>query len=257
MILALINSKGGVAKTTSAVNLAAGLASLGHPTLLVDLDSQCSAALSLGVTREDLLPSSANVLLDGMPIRQAIRPTAIDSLSLLTASIELANADLALSQLRGREERLKAALAPIRNDYRYIILDCPPSLSLLPINALIASDAFIVPVVPQYLALEGLLNLLETVETIRQNMNARSLLLGLLLTLVDYRAKVTADIIERIRKAYGKQVFETEIRVNIRLAEAPSFGESIFDYDRSSTGAHAYRSLALEVVKRAKSKHIK
>jgi chromosome partitioning protein len=257
MILALINSKGGVAKTTSAVNLAAGLASLGHATLLVDLDSQCSASLSLGITREDLLPSSANVLLDGMPIRQAIRPTSIDSLSLLTASIELANADLALSQLRGREEQLKAALTPIRNDFRYIILDCPPSLSLLPINALIASDAFIVPVVPQYLALEGLLNLLETVETIRQNMNARSVLLGLLLTLVDYRAKVTTDIIERIRKAYGKQVFDTEIRVNIRLAEAPSFGESIFDYDSSSTGAHAYRALALEVVKRAKSKHIK
>jgi chromosome partitioning protein len=253
MILALVNNKGGVGKTTTAVNLSAGLANKDRRVLLIDLDSQGSASLSLGVPRSDLHPSSSEVLLDGIAIHQAIRKTPVEGLDLLTGSMELANADLVLSDVQGREERLKNALAPIRDDYHFLILDCPPSLSLLPINALVAVDAFIIPVVPQYLALEGLVNLLEAVERIRRGIGMVGRLLGLLLTLVDYRTKVTSEIVQMIRGHYKHQVFDTEVRVNIRLAEAPSFGKSIFEYDGASNGAEAYRRLGEEVLQRCQN----
>lgn len=252
MILALINNKGGVAKTTTAINLAAGLARRDRRVLLVDLDSQGSASLSLGVTRAALAPSSAEVLLDGLPVRQAIRPTAVAGLDLLTGTMALANADLRLADAASRERRLEAALEPVRQAYPFIVIDCPPSLSLLPVNALIAADAFLVPVTPHYLALEGLVNLMEAVERVRQGMHAGAALLGLVLTMVDYRLRVTREIVDLIRGHYRDQVFRTEIGVNVRLAEAPSFGQSIFAYDPTSTGADAYRRLTLEVQQRCR-----
>jgi chromosome partitioning protein len=252
MILALVNNKGGVAKTTCAVNLAAALAKPTRGVLLVDLDSQGSASFSLGVARADLKPSAAEVLLDGMPIRSALRHTAVAGLDLLTGSMDLANADLALADMRGRESRLKEALAPLRNDYPIIIIDNPPSLSLLPINALVAADAFVVPITPHYLALEGLVNLMGAVERLRQGMGVQAKLLGLVLTQVDYRTKVAAEIAGMIREQYKAKVFKTEIRVNVRLTEAPSFGRTILDYAASSSGAEAYRSLAAEVLQRCR-----
>ena len=248
-IIAVVNNKGGVGKTTSSVNLAAGIAA-GKRVLLIDLDAQGSASLSLGLTRGDLTPGSAEVLLEGLPIREAIRPSSVKGLDILPGSMALASADLSLSVVKGREVVLKNALTPIRGDYDFTVLDCPPSLGLLTVNALTAADFFIVPVTPDYLSLEGLVNLLDAVERIKKGIGKAAGLLGILLTLADYRLNVTEEIGQMIRGYYGRLVFKAEIRGNVRLKEAPSFGKTIFDYDNGSAGAEAYRQLTKEVLKR-------
>ena len=250
MTFALVNNKGGVGKTTSAVNLAAGLAALNLRVLLADLDAQGSASLSLGLTRADFHPGTAETILEGRPIRDAIRPSSAAGLDILPGSMKLASADLALADVRGRESVLKVAMAPIRAGYDFIVLDCPPSLGLLTVNALTAADFFLVPVTPDYLALEGLVNLMEAVEKIRAGIGKAAAPLGILLTLADYRLNVTEEIGRMIRKHYGGLVFKTEIRNNVRLKEAPSFGKTVFDYDARSAGAEAYRELAKEVLRR-------
>lgn len=256
MIVSIVNNKGGVGKTTTAVNLAAALADIGHRTLLMDLDAQASASLSLGIPRHQLAPSTADLLLQLAPIPpreiDAIRTTNVPGLDLITGSLDLANADVILAAIRGREHRLKQVLASVRDDYRFIILDCPPSLSLLSIGAIVASDGIIIPLTPHYLALEGLTALRSTIDTIRRTMNVPAHLLGIVLTMVDYRTRVTRDIIDGIRGAYGHDMFRTEIRNSVRLVEAPSFGKSIHDYAPSSPGAQAYQDLAREVLQRAK-----
>ena len=249
-IVAVVNNKGGVGKTTSAVNLAAGIAAGKKKVLLVDLDAQGSASLSLGLTRGDLSPGSAEVILEGHPIREAIRPSSVKGLDILPGSMALASADLVLSAVAGREVVLKDALTPIRGDYDFTVLDCPPSLGLLTVNALTAADFFIVPVTPDYLSLEGLVNLLDAVERIKKGIGKAAGLLGILLTLADYRLNVTEEIGQMIRGYYGRLVFKAEIRGNVRLKEAPSFGKTIFDYDNGSAGAEAYRQLTKEVLKR-------
>ena len=249
-IVAVVNNKGGVGKTTSAVNLSAGIAAGKKKVLLVDLDAQGSASLSLGLTRGDLSPGSAEVILEGHPIREAIRPSSVKGLDILPGSMALASADLVLSAVAGREVVLKDALTPIRGDYDFTVLDCPPSLGLLTVNALTAADFFIVPVTPDYLSLEGLVNLLDAVERIKKGIGKAAGLLGILLTLADYRLNVTEEIGQMIRGYYGRLVFKAEIRGNVRLKEAPSFGKTIFDYDNGSAGAEAYRQLTKEVLKR-------
>jgi chromosome partitioning protein len=251
-IIAVVNNKGGVGKTTSAVNLAAGLIAAGKKkVLLVDLDAQGSASLSLGLTRADLSPGSAEVILDGHPIREAIRPTSVKGLDILPGSMALASADLSLSVVKGREVVLKNALTPIRGDYGFTVLDCPPSLGLLTVNALTSADCFIIPLTPDYLSLEGLVNLMEAVEKIRAGIGGKvAAPLGILLTLADYRLNVTEEIGRMIRGHYGRLVFKTEIRGNVRLKEAPSFGKTIFEYDNGSAGAVAYRNLTKEVLQR-------
>jgi len=251
-IVALVNNKGGVGKTTSAVNLAAGLVAERRRVLLVDLDAQGSACLSLGLVRADLTPGVAEVILEGLPIREAIRPSSIKGLDILPGSMALASADLALSIVTGREVVLKAALTPILGDYDFAVLDCPPSLGLLTVNALTAADFFLVPVPPDYLSLEGLVNLMDAVKKIKAGIGKAADLLGILLTLADYRLNVTEEIGRMIRGYYGRLVFKTEIRGNVRLKEAPSFGKSIFDYDKRSAGAEAYRQLTKEVLQRIK-----
>lgn len=253
MILTIINSKGGVAKTTTAVNLSAALAIAGHRTLLVDLDQQCSASFSLGIRREDLAPSSADVVLDNFPVRNAIRPTMTAGLDILPASFALAHADLTLAAVPGRETKLRTALDSLRTEYPFIIIDCPPSLSLLPINALLASDRYLVPLAPHYLAVEGLFSLFDALRMIQEGIGSTATLLGILLTLVDYRTRATRDVIELLRQNYQEHVLTTEIRTNTRLAEAPSFGKTIFQHDPTSTGAHAYHALADEVIHRSAS----
>ena len=248
--IALVNNKGGVGKTTSAVSLAAGIAAEGHRVLLADLDAQGSASLSLGIVRADLSPGAAEVILEGRLIREAIRPSSVKGLDILPGSMKLASADLALSDVKVREAVLKTALKPILADYDIMVLDCPPSLGLLTVNALTAADFFLVPLTLDYLALEGLVNLLEAVERIRAGIGKTAAALGFLLTLADYRLNVTEEIAGMIRKHYGRLVFKTVIPGNVKLKEAPSFGKTIFDYDAGSAGAEAYRELTKEVLHR-------
>jgi chromosome partitioning protein len=250
VIIALISRKGGVGKTTTAVNLSAALARSGKRVLLIDLDSQASASLSLGVDRGALAPSVADVLAGGVAVDQAVRETAIAGLHLVTASVDLVHADADLARSRGREGRLRAALAPIAGAYDFIFLDCPPSLSLLPVNAVVASDAFLAPVVPQFLAASGIPNLLAAAQRVAWDAGVRTRPLGVLLTMVDYRTRATRETIDLIRGELGSLVFAIEIRVNTRLAEAPRAGQTIFQFDPTATGAAAYQLLAEELLLR-------
>jgi chromosome partitioning protein len=255
MIIALYTAKGGVGKTTSAVNLAHALCTHKQKVLLVDLDSQGSASLSLGISRQEITPSIADVLMEGAPIEDVVRETSVKNLHLVTGSMGLANFDVTLASEDRRTEVLKDGINDIRHKYDTIILDCPPSMSLLPINALVACDRYMVPVTPHYLALEGLVSLLDAIERIKAGTGLPGSLLGILLTMVDGRTKTATEISDIIRAQFQQAVFKTEIKTNIKLAEAPSFGQTIFQYDWNCTGAEAYQALAKEVIQRTEGKN--
>lgn len=252
--IAIVNNKGGQGKTTTAVNLSAFLSMQGKKTLLIDMDSQRSASISLGFDNdEDKM--IASVLLEDEPIENAIKKTEIDNLDIIVGDITLSNLDVRIAGIKGREHKLKDSLKAVKNQYDYIFLDSPPSLSLLTINALTASDYVLIPVTPQYLSMEGLRQLLSVISKIKNTMNARVKLLGIVFTMVDYRMKVTDEVIKTIRDHFKKEVFKTVIRQNVKLIEAPSFSKTIFDYAGSSSGAEGYRSLGREVIKRCQSKN--
>ena len=258
MIIAIVNNKGGTGKTTTGVNLSAALANLGHRVLLVDLDSQASASISLGVPYSELSPSSADVLFDELPIESATRNTNIRRLDLLPGGLELAHSDLILADVPGREDQLAESLMPVRDGYDFIICDCPPSLSMLPVNALVAADRYVVPVTPEYLALEGLTGLMCAVDLIREGMDINVEMLGILFTMVnparfrllnkDLRSQL--DIMDLVRGRYGKDVFKTVIRRSVSLSKAPSYGHTIFEHAPRSSGAQEYAQLAGEVLER-------
>ena len=252
MILSMVNVKGGVGKTTTAVNLAAAFAGEGGlRTLLVDLDPQGSATFSLGIGQDEAEPSAADLLLGNLPVQDVIRASRVAGLDLITGSMALAGADLELARKHQPQRRLAHCLTPIRRRYDMVVVDCPPGLGVLTLNGLGTSHAYVVPVVPHDLDMEALNRCLFALDEL-QGLARRPSLLGVLLTMVDHRTRVTDEVVEGIRQAYGRQVLGTEIPINIRLAEAPGYGMTVFEYEGWSTGAQAYRQLGGEVLERAR-----
>jgi chromosome partitioning protein len=249
-VYAIANQKGGVGKTTTAVNVAACIAEAGYETLLVDVDPQGNATVGLGVDRNNGVPGVYDVLGGDVAAEDAIRPTDIDHLSLLLSTPDLAGATMELPRLAGSEGRLRAALAGVRDRYAFTILDCPPSLGPLTVNALVAADRVIVPVQTEYFALEGLAGLLDTLSLIQRELNPRLTVAGMLLTMHDGRTKLAQDVEREVREHFPALVFDTVIPRNVRLGEAPSFGRPVIHHDPHCAGSEAYFALAKEVASR-------
>ncbi len=245
--IAVINQKGGVGKTTTVINLAAYLYKLGKTVLVVDIDPQGNATSGLGIDKQLLDRSTKDLLMAGSTLQQIV--VQVDNgIHVIPTSQSLANLEIELVRLQEREFRLKRAL--INSNYDYIIIDCPPSLSLLTVNALAAADSILIPVQAEYYALEGLSQLLEVVQLVKDGLNPDLNLLGVLLTMYDTRTSLSEQVKNEVKRYFGDKVFDTVVPRNVRLAEAPSHGKSISDYDRWSKGARAYKQLAREVHKR-------
>ncbi len=249
IVYAIANQKGGVGKTTTAVNVAACIAEAGYETLLVDVDPQGNATTGLGVERNGA-PGLYDVLGGELPALEAARPTAIDHLSLLASTPDLAGATMELPRLAGSETRLRDALAGVRERFAFTLLDCPPSLGPLTVNALVAADRVIVPVQTEYFALEGLAGLLDTLSLIQRELNPRLTVAGMLLTMHDARTKLAQDVEREVREHFPALVFDTVIPRNVRLGEAPSFGLPVIHHDPHCAGSEAYFALAKEVASR-------
>jgi chromosome partitioning protein len=248
-VYAIANQKGGVGKTTTAVNLAACVAEAGYESLLVDIDPQSNATLGLGIDKH-IKPTVYETLLGDLPLAEAIVMTDIPHLSVVPAGPDLAGATVELPRLPGSENRLREALAPIRERYAFTLLDCPPSLGPLTVNALVAADRVIVPVQAEYFALEGLAGLLDTLSLIQRELNPRLTVAGMLLTMHDGRTKLAQDVEREVREHFPQLVFDTVIPRNVRVGEAPSFGKPVIHYDPHCAGTDAYFELAKEVAAR-------
>ena len=251
-IIAITNQKGGVGKTTTAVNLSACLADQGKKVLLFDLDPRGNATSGVGINKEELEQCVYNLLIDGENAENLIIDTAYENLYLLPASIQLAGAEIGMVDFVSRETILKKALAKVKNEYDFIIIDCPPSLGLLTLNALIAADSLLIPIQSEYYALEGVSQLIKTMQIVQSSMNPDLELEGVLLTMYDGRTNLSVSVAEEVKKYFGSKVYKTLIPRNVRLSEAPSFGEPIIAYDKRSKGAEVYSKLAQEVIKNAK-----
>jgi len=248
-VIACANQKGGVGKTTTVINLAAYLALAGQRVLVVDLDPQGNATSGLGFDRQ-AANSIYPALLEPSIVRTLVQPTQVDGLLLVPSGRDLAGAEVELVALPQRERKLHAALAPLRGDYDFIVLDCPPAVGLLTVNALTAADAVLVPIQCEYYALEGLGQLLATIDLVRDNLNPRLRLAGVLLTMYDARTTLSADVAAEVRRHLDGSVFDTIVPRSVRLAEAPSYGRPIARYSPESRGAQAYEALAAEVLRR-------
>ncbi len=248
-VISFSNQKGGVGKTTTCVNLAAYLATMGKKVLLIDLDPQGNATTGLGFSK-NLKKTVYGILIDGEGVQGYALPTALEGLSLLPSTIDLAGAEVELVYKKGRERILKGALDAVKGDYDYIFLDCPPSLGLLTINALTASDGVVIPIQSEYYALEGLSQLINSIRLVRSHLNPRLEVEGVVLTMYDGRSLIAREIAAEIRKFFTKKLYDTVIPRNVRLAEAPSHGKPIVLHDAKCAGARAYCALAEEFLKK-------
>jgi chromosome partitioning protein len=246
VVLAIANQKGGVGKTTTAVNMSACVARDGAQTLVVDLDAQCNATTALGLSKQTT-PSSYDCLVGEVSVAEAARPAGPDNLWIVPAHVDLAGASVELPRLDGFEGRLQAALGPVRERFTYTLLDCPPSLGPVTVNALVAADRVIVPVQAEYLALEGLVQFLETLKLIQRELNPRLSLAGVVLTMYDDRTRLAHDVERELREHLPTRVFRTVVPRSVRVAEAPSYGVPVTQHSPNSAGSRAYRALAEEV----------
>ena len=250
-VIAISNQKGGVGKTTTSINLASGLAHVGKKVLLIDFDSQGNATQGLNANQNNSQATIHSVLMEGVPIQQAIVPKMNPRIDIVPANINLAGADLDMDKMEyGKEELLKKAIAPIRDQYDYIIIDCPPSLGLLNTNALTAADSILIPVQCEYYALEGLSELMYTIQLVKERLNNNLEIEGVVFTMYDARTNLSLQVVENVKSYLNQNIYKTIIPRNVRLAEAPSHGLPINYYDARSTGAESYQLLAEEVIHR-------
>ena len=249
-VVAIANQKGGVGKSTTTINLGACLASLGKRVLIVDLDPQGNATSGLGIERSMLTSSVYDIIVGEKMAEEVVEPTSIRDLLVLPATIDLAGAEVELVSIFSRERRLANALAPLLNDYAYVLVDCPPSLGLLTINALTAANEVLIPIQCEYYALEGLGQLLRNVELVKKNLNSELQVEGVVMTMFDGRTNLANQVIDEVKKHFAEKVYAAVIPRTVRLAEAPSFGEPIEAFDPMSRGAIAYRELAREFRRR-------
>lgn len=248
-VIAIVNQKGGVGKTTTSINLSACIAYKGKKVLLIDIDPQSNTTSGLGIDKHNIDKSIYDVLINDEDIRNTVLDTKIDSLKICPSNIQLAGAEIELVPMISREMRLKEAIESIRNEYDYILMDCPPSLGLLTLNALTGADTVLVPIQCEYYALEGLSQLMSTVNLIRKHLNKKLEVEGVVLTMYDARTNLSIQVVEEVRKHFNSKVYRSIIPRNVRLSEAPSFGLPIILYDDKSKGAEAYLELAEEVIK--------
>lgn len=250
-VIAVTNQKGGVGKTTTSVNLCSALAYMKKKVLLIDIDPQANATQGIGIDRSHLDVTTYDVLVDELPIENIIKQSSVENLDVAPANINLAGVEIQLSHVAvGRERRLKQSLKKVKDNYDYIIIDCPPALGLLNTNALTAADSVLIPVQCEYYALEGLTQLLNTILLTQQSFNEDLTIEGVLLTMLDSRTNLGTEVSQEVRKYFREKVYDTVIPRNVKLSEAPSEGLCIFDYDKNSEGAKAYAKFAKEVVRR-------
>lgn len=250
-VIAITNQKGGVGKTTTSVNLSACIAKLGKKVLLIDMDPQGNASSGLGIDKDNLELCIYDVLINGMTMNDVIVPTALKKLKIAPASIDLAGAGVELVNLPKREHILKKALKEVKDDYDFIFIDCPPSLDLLTLNALTAADGVLIPIQSEFYALEGVSQLINTVNLVKKSLNEKLEVEGVLLTMFDGRTNLSIQVADEVKKFFTTKVYKTIIPRNVRLSEAPSYGEPIIIYDPKSKGAEVYMKLAKEVIKNA------